>query len=74
MPKVIAKFKCDAVTDYGHRHEASLYAVYGTEGENKDFAKATPSGTLKIGIDKDVPASDFFVPGKEYHLTFEVAE
>ncbi len=74
MSKVKAKFKCSSVTDNGYNKQACLNAVYGTEGENADFCKATPSGDLKIFIDKETPAADFFEPQKEYYLTFEKAE
>lgn len=69
--KVRAKFKCNSITDNGYSKNASLTAVYGTTSENADFSKATPSGSLQIAIDKDVPASDFFEPQKDYYLTFE---
>lgn len=72
--KIRAKFKCNSVTDNGYRKNASLTAVYGKEGENADFAKATPSGTLQINIDKETPASEFFVPQEDYYLVFEKAE
>lgn len=68
-----AKFHCNSVTDNGYGKNASLTAVYGKEGENADFAKATPSGTLQINIDKDTKASEFFVPKEDYYLTFEKA-
>lgn len=63
-----------SVTDFGTNKSAKFSAVYGTEGENADFAKATPSGDLTINIDSGVPASSFFSPGKQYYLTFEAAE
>ncbi|MGQ0738311.1 MAG: hypothetical protein ACT4OJ_04560 [Bacteroidota bacterium] len=69
-----AKFRCNAITDNGYNKNASLTAVYGKEGENADFAKATPSGSLQIAIDKDTKASEFFEPLKDYYLTFEAAE
>lgn len=69
-----AKFKCNSVTDNGYGKNASLTAVYGKEGENADYSKATPSGTLQINIDKDTKASDFFVPQKEYYLDFTPAD
>jgi hypothetical protein len=47
--------------------------VYDKEGENADFAKATPSGMVEMRIDKDVAASEFFEPTKRYYLTFEEA-
>lgn len=74
MEQVVAKFKCNSVTEYLYGKEASFSAVYGNSGENKDFTDATPSGNLTIGISKDAKASDFFVPGGEYYLTFSKAE
>lgn len=71
MEQVKAKFYCQSVTDYGGQKQADLYAVYSDSGENADFAKATPSGSLKINIDAGVPSSDFFQPEKSYYLTFE---
>jgi len=70
---VKAKFICDSVTNFKNTKQAALRAVYGKEGENADFAKATPSGDLRINIDSEVPASNFFLPGREYYLTFEEA-
>lgn len=71
MPDVKAKFRCNSVTDYGSAKEAKLSAVYSSQGENADFAKATPSGDLTIRIDAGVPASELFQPGKEYYLFFQ---
>ena len=71
MDTVVAKFICNSVTETTYNKEVKLNAVYGTEGENKDFTKATPSGSLSINIDKNVPASDFFKPGDSYYLSFE---
>ena len=73
MNKVKAKFRCNSVTDFGGQKQALMSAVYSQTGENADFAKATPSGELKMSIDAEVPASNFFAPGKEYYLTFEAA-
>lgn len=71
--QVKAKFRCNSVTDNGYNKSANLTAVYGTGEENADFAKATPNGTLNIGIDKDVPAAAFFEPLQDYFLYFEKA-
>lgn len=74
MEKVVAKFQCNAVIPFGEDTKiAHLDAVYGTEGENADFASATPSGHLQIMIDKSTPAVDYFKQGKKYYLTFEEA-
>jgi hypothetical protein len=74
MKTVRAKFNCNSVENFSHGKTAKLNAVYGNEGENKDFTDSTPSGTLEIGINGDVPAADFFEPGKEYYLDFTLAE
>ncbi len=74
MLKVKAKFNCNSVTETVHNKKASFNAVYSTTGENADFAKATPWGTLEIMIDKDSPAANAFEPGKDYYLTFEPVE
>jgi hypothetical protein len=71
--KVKAKFKCASVTENEYNKTVQLNAIYGTEGENADFTKATPWGELKMNIDKEVPASDFFKPGEVVYLTFEKA-
>lgn len=66
--QIRAKFKCNSVTDNGYNKNANLTAVYGKEGENADFSKATPSGTLSMSIDKDTLASTLFDPLKDYEL------
>jgi hypothetical protein len=75
---VKAKFRCNQVinTDNGNGHssrEVKFNAVYGKEGENASYSKATPSGNLSMYIDKETPAYDHFKPGKDYYLTFEEA-
>ena len=70
---VKAKFRCNSVTDNGYNKQAELSAIYGTEGENADYSKSTPFGQLKISIDKETKAADFFQPQKDYYLTFEEA-
>lgn len=59
------------MTDNGYNMSANLTAVYGTAGENADYSKATPSGSLTISIDKDTKASELFKPQKDYYLFFE---
>jgi hypothetical protein len=70
---VRAKFRCNSITEYDYQTSAKLNAVHSNEGENKDFTKATPNGSLDISIDKDVPASTFFKVGKLYYLDFSEA-
>lgn len=68
--EVVARFVCNSVTETVYNKNAQLSAVYGKEGVNADFAKATPSGNLQIGIDNDTKASTMFKPGKTYELVF----
>jgi len=66
-----AKFTCNSIVDVGYALTSSFNAVYGTEGENADYSKATPCGNLQITIDKETKASEYFKRGKDYYLTFE---
>jgi hypothetical protein len=69
---IVAKFKCNAVTKFeGGGEEVSLIAVYGAG--NESWAKATPSGGLKMAI-SNPEACGKFEPGKSYLLTFAPAE
>lgn len=70
MSTVRAKFKCESITDYGTGKEIKAIAVYGTEGENADFTKFTPSGYLSMHTSGETKADEFFKPGKEFYLTF----
>jgi hypothetical protein len=54
-------------------NKVNLGAIYGKEGENKDFADATPSGACWMQIDRERPALAFFKPGKRYYVTFTEA-
>lgn len=74
---VRAKMSCHCIetAKYGHgtTNKVRLGAVYGTEGENKDFSDATPSGECWMNIDTSRPALSFFKPGKAYYVTFTEA-
>lgn len=79
LKAVVAKMQCQSVEhmDYGGakpQHKVSLGAIYGKEGENKDFADATPSGNCWMQISDGRPALDFFKPGKAYYVTFTEAD
>lgn len=56
-----AKFQCVSVTDHGHNKTVRLNVVYSRkEGEeNRDFTKATPSGTCEMSIDNPHAAVQF---------------
>lgn len=75
---VVAKMQCSAVEtsrfDQSYvQHKVRLGVVYGKEGENKDFADATPSGECWMQISDGRPALAFFQPGKRYYVTFTEA-
>lgn len=75
---VRAKMACSRMVseDYGNNmqyRKVFLGAVYGKDGENAGFAKATPSGECWLQIDAGMPAADWFKPGKKYYLTFTEA-
>lgn len=72
--KVKAKFRCNFTTDFGNQIEANFSAVTGKEGDNADYSKYTPSGSLTIRIDKGTIAAKVFEPQKNYYLTFEPEE
>lgn len=77
---VRAKMICHGIdtSQYGpgekdKTHKVRLGAIYGKEGENKDFADATPSGECWMQINTSRPALSFFKPGKRYYVTFTEA-
>ena len=72
---VVAKMKVNTIECYeGGGKKVKLGAVYGKEGENKDFASATPSGECWMMISSPAQrASDFFEPGESYYVTFTKA-
>lgn len=75
MNTIRAKFECNTIeTDRWGNKTAKMTAVYGTEGENKDFTDATPSGSLEIHISGNAPASEFINPGDVFYLDFTKAE
>lgn len=71
MSKVArCKFVCDSVTNYQGSKTARLRAVCGKEGENADFTQYTPNGTIEVTVNNEAPATDHFVPGKNYYVDF----
>lgn len=74
---VRAKFRCNAVEDYGYSKKIKLAPVYqgplGENEENRRFTQATPSGEFWMTVDN--PNIDgFFKPGDEYYLDVTRAE
>lgn len=74
---VVAKFRVNAVEDFGYSKQVKMQAVYegalGENEENKRFTKASPNGELKITIDNPY-ASEQFAPGQEWYLNFTRAD
>jgi hypothetical protein len=74
---VQAKMQVNSIETTAYAHgsfmKVKLGAVYGTNGENKDFAEATPSGECWMQIDAGRPAAHVFRPGKKYYVTFTEA-
>lgn len=74
---VKAKFTCNSIIPsnayWGDSKVLTFHAVYGQEGENADYSKATPSGNLSMVIDSGTKAADYFEQGKSYYLTFDEA-
>ncbi len=71
-----AKFRCNAVEDFGQSKKVKLGTVYegplGENEENRRFTLASPAGEIWITIDNPA-ASIQFKPGREYYVTFDEA-
>lgn len=72
---VIAKMRVNSVEDFGGTSKkVRLFPVYEPAGsgtpEDQRFTKATPSGEVWMTIDNPA-ASEQFVPGKEFYVTFD---
>ena len=70
---VRAKFKVNSITTTEYGIEAKASPVYSDKGENASFAKATPSGDLRLVIDKSTAAADFFKVGQFLYLDISEA-
>ena len=69
---VRAKFRINSVTEFGSSNRRfNMSAIYGKDGENANFAKATPNGTLDIYVDGDTWAGQNWKIGDELYLNFE---
>lgn len=71
---VKAKFIVTSVSpdEYGNTSVSLLAAIDGEE--NKEWAKATPSGHISISIDSEREAAKAFTVGATKYVTFEDAE
>lgn len=69
MPKFRAKFRVESSEVNDQQQQVLLArAIYGTEGENADYAKATPWGELRINIDPSTDAHGMLEPGNDIYI------
>ena len=59
--RISARFYVSEIVEYGNVSQirVKMMPAY-SEGQNKDYAKATPSGSFELNIDAELPAADFF--------------
>lgn len=69
---IIAKFRCYTArkADENATEQVELFAVCEDSGPNKEWAKATPSGHITMGIDNP-GAQGVFKENSEYLVTFQ---
>lgn len=60
-PRITARFFVDSIVEHGRFDQISvtLMPAY-SEGQNKEWAKATPSGKIELSVDSNLPAANFF--------------
>lgn len=71
---VQAKFECNSIVPGNGTNTTHFSAVYGNGEANKEWAYATPYGQITMGINTEMPASEYFKRGKKYKVTFEEIE
>lgn len=69
--KIEARFTCGAIIPQIGNKAIHFHAVYDNNGANASFSKATPYGTLIIGVDNETLAAEYFERGKNYKVTIE---
>lgn len=72
MSEVIAKFRCESVTNRMSGGEIHLNPVVSGSEENDKFFKYTPYGELRLGTINDSTLG-LFSPGAEYTVTIRKA-
>jgi len=70
---VRCKFVVNKIEEFAHGKQWTAGAVYSSDPnhENRAFAKASPSGTFTIQVDKDasgMPEMEKLRPGSEFYL------
>jgi|HubBroStandDraft_3_1064219.scaffolds.fasta_scaffold476021_2 hypothetical protein len=69
---VTAKFKVQTVTpNVGYQANEVLLVPDYAQGRNKEWASATPSGTIRMHIGQDTEAIKQFTVGQAFTITFD---
>ncbi len=68
MNKVRAKFHCTKIEDFDGGKTVKMIAVVGEAGEDAEFQKYTPAGSLEMQISDDTPAVHYFESEKDYYI------
>jgi hypothetical protein len=72
---VTAKFIVSSITDNaGYEADEVLLVPDYAQGRNKDWASATPSGTIRMHIGRNTAARKHFEQGKAFTVTFEAED
>lgn len=70
---VRAKVTCEGIKDNAVTFRTVYEGDVSKDTENARFTKATPWGTIQLGIDNPV-ALEQFTPGKSYYVDFIPAD
>jgi hypothetical protein len=59
--RISARFFVNQIIEHGNVTQITVKMTPAySEGQNKDYAKATPSGSFELNVDSELLASDFF--------------
>jgi hypothetical protein len=67
-----AKVRLNSITDNGWQKVLKLAPVTGGSTENDSFWKATPNGSIELGVD-NLPAVEGMKVGDEFYVDFTKA-
>lgn len=70
---VRAKVTCEGIKDNAVTFRTVYEGDVSKDTENARFTKATPWGTIQLGIDNPA-ALEQFTPGKSYYVDFNPAD
>lgn len=72
MTQISAKFKVSGIVEgAGYQADRALLVPDYAQGRNKDWAAATPAGTISLDIGQDTEARKHFTPGRAFTVLFE---